>query len=386
MVDTNIPQNSIDDSRRSAAWDTFLMLCVPLAVAIFTYGFSAVLNSVLSLVTCLLFVSAGRRLLHIEFPPKSPYAFIIGISIALLLPVSAPWWMVILTSAFAMGVCVLPFGSPEKSPFVPSVTALCFATLCWPEEIYNYSVIGDSLGKMLMQGNSVSKNIVAVIEALVGSHPSAIGTGCILALIGALIFLIIRRPNDSLASICFILSVCIMAIIFPRVSTGRFLSVIMELCSGMIFFGAIFFISSPSVLPKRTVSKAVWGIVSGIICMVIRYASPLEESACFGFVITCAIADYFDNLPLTHKEKQKIKELEPYIEIVEPAPSVVPEEILDEIPNMSVAEIIEQTDEPEIIEEEQFSYESESLDTIVSEENTVTDSDAPFIIGGDSNE
>ncbi len=237
-----------------------------------------------------------------------------------------------------------------------------------------------------MQGNSISKNIVAVIEALVGSHPSAIGTGCILALIGTLIFLIIRRPKDSLATICFILAVCIMAIIFPRVSTGRFLSVIMELSSGMIFFGAIFFISSLSILPKRTIPRAVWGFTSGIICMVIRYASPLEESACFGFVIACAIADYFDNIPLTRKEKKKIKSLEPYIEIIEPAPSVVPEEILDEIPNISVAEIIEQTDESETVEDEQLSYESESLDTIVSEENTVTDSDAPFIMGGDSDE
>ncbi len=284
-----------------------------------------------------------------------------------------------------MGVCVLPFGSPEKTPFVPSVTALCFATLCWHEEIYTYSTIGDSLGKMLSQGNSISKNIVSILEALVGIFPSALGTGCILALIGVLIFLIIRRPKDSLSSICFIVSVCVVAILFPRVSTGRVTSVVMELCSGMIFFGAIFFISAPSVLPKRTISKAVWGFASGIICMVVRYVSPLEESACFGFVISCAIADYFDNLPLTPKEKKKIKELEPYIEIIEPAPSVVPDEILNEIPDMTIKEIMEQTDEPEIMEET-ISYESENLETIVSEENTVTETEAPFIMGGDGNE
>ena len=36
--------------------------------------------------------------------------------------------------------------------------------------------------------------------------------------------------------------------------------------------------------------------------------------------------------------------------------------------------------------EEKISYESESLETVISEENTVTDSEAPFIMGGDSNE
>lgn len=380
-----MPQNSIEETRRSISLDYLLMLCVPLAVGIFSHGPIAVLNSALSVIICLLFTSAGKKFLHSEFPPKSPHSFIIGISVALLLPASAPWWMIILTSAFAIGVCVLPFGNPEKAPFIPSATALCFATLCWPEEIFNYPLIGDSLGKMLLFGNSIDENLVAVLEVLVGNVPSAMGTGCILALLGVLIFLIIRRPKDSLATICFILAVGVMATLFPRVSTGRIISIIMELCSGMILFGAVFFISSPNIAPKRTISKAVWGITSGIICMLIRYAAPFEESACFGFVISCAVSDYFDNLPLTKKEKKRIKELEPYIE-TESVPSVVPEEILDEIPDLFTVEINEQTEESENTAEEQISYESESLDTIISEENTVTDSEAPFIMGGDSDE
>lgn len=385
MIDTNMPQNSIDESNRSANTDTLLMLCVPFAVAIFTHGFVAVFNSILSIVTCMLFTSIGKKVLHSEFPPKSLHSFIIGLSVTLLLPASAPWWMIILTSAFAMGVCVLPFGSPEKTPFVPSVTALCFATLCWPEEIFNYSTIGESLGEMLLYGNSINKNLVGILETLVGSVPSAMGTGCILALIGVLIFLVLRRPKDSIATICFIFAVGVMAMLFPRISTGRTISVIMELCSGMILFGAVFFISSPVIAPKRTISKAVWGFASGVICMLIRYVAPFEESACFGFVIACAVSDYFDNLPLTRKEKKQIKELEPYIE-TESTTSVVPEEILDEIPDLFTVEIPELVEESEITTEEQVSYESESLESVISEENTVTDSEAPFILGGDGNE
>ena len=386
MDNTNMPQNSIDESRRSATIDTLLMLCVPLAVAIFNHGFIAILNVAISLITCLVFTSIGKKFLHSEFPPKSPHSYIIGVSIALLLPASAPWWMTILTSAFAMGVCVLPFGNPEKTPFVPSVTAFCFALLCWPEEIFNYPTIGYSLGEMLLYGNSINDNLVAILEVLVGNVPSAMGTGCILALIGVLIFLILRRPKDSIATICFILAVGVMASLFPRVSTGRVLSVIMELCSGMILFGAIFFISSPIIAPKRTNSKAVWGFASGIICMLIRYVAPFEESACFGFVIACAISDYFDNLPLTRKEKKQIKALEPYIEIVEPVPSVVPEEVLELIPDISpVEEIVEETEASDE-ETETINQESETLETVISEQNTVTEQDAPFFIGGDSNE
>ncbi len=385
MLDKNMPQNSIDESKRSTSLDTLLMLCVPFAVAIFTHGFIAIFNSAISIITCLFFTSIGKKFLQSEFPPKSPHSFIIGMSISLLLPVSAPWWMTVLTASFAMGVCVLPFGSPEKTPFIPSATALCFAVLCWPEEIFNYSQLGDSLGQLLLYGNSINKNLVGVLETLVGNVPSAMGTGCILALIGVLIFLVLRRPKDGVATICFILAVGVMAALFPRISTGRTISVIMELCSGMILFGAIFFMSSDIIAPKRTISKAVWGFASGIICMIIRYVAPFEESACFGFVIACAVSDYFDNLPLTRKEKKQIKDLEPYTE-TENVPSVVPEEVLNEIPDLFTVEIPELTEEIENNTEEKISYESENLETVFSEENTVTNSEAPFIMGGDSDE
>ena len=104
----------------------------------------------------------------------------------------------------------------------------------------------------------------------------------------------------------------------------------------IILFGAVFFISSPTFSPVRTLSKILWGFASGVICMLIRYVTPFEEGACFGFVISCALSSIFDNLPLTRKEKKKIKDLVPYIETEIAAPSVVPEEVLNEISNLKV--------------------------------------------------
>ncbi len=386
MTDTNTPQNLTNETKQTVMTDYVFMLSVPFAVAIFTYGVSAVFNVAISVFTCAFFTLLSKKFLKTEFPLKSPHSLVIGLSVALLLPATAPWWLLVLTSAFAMGVCVLPFGTPDNSPFIPSVAALCFATLCWNEDVYNYSKYGNSLGEMLLYGNSVDDNIVAVLEAIVGNVPSAMGTGCILALLGSLIFLVIRRWRDSLPVFSFILSACLMAIIFPRVATGRIISVVMELCSGMIFFGAIFFMSIPTFAPKRTLPKLLWGFVSGIVCMLIRYFSPLEESACFGFLIACAISDWFDNLPLTRKEKKAIRDLEPFVETVAETLTVVPDEILDKIPDISEEEIIQQSDKFKVIIDDLPVPESESLDAVISEENTVTEQDSPFITGGDNNE
>lgn len=371
------------DNRRIMT-DYSIMLSAPMILGMFNHGIRVLIAVFLGVFTCAVCGKIAEKILKVKFPLRDFSPFFLGACTALLMPATAPWWLIVAASAFAMVVCVVPFGAANNAPFVPPAAAFCFAILCWKDIIFDYSETGKSVTMLLSQGNSIGKNIAAVLEVLVGNVPSAMGTGSALALLGALIFLIIRRPKDSVSSLTFILAVAVMAILFPRVGTGRFISLIMELCGGMLLFSAIFFMSYPSILPTRLMPRAIWGFVSGIICMLIRYVGTFEETAVFGILIACAIADFFDKLPLTKKEKKLLVNEEEIIEI--PVPTVVPDEVLNEIPDISVAEIIEQTDEPEEEAEAPAIQESESLEAVISEENDVTIEDSPFIAGGDGNE
>ena len=384
MTNTTKPQNSIESKTRSVILDFSLMLCVPLFVAIFNHGVSAIITVAISVVTCAVLLFSGKLIFKTTATFKDSSPFVVGVCVALLLPPTAPWWMTILTAVFAMGVCVLPFGTLEKAPFAPAVASFCFASLCWPELIFDYSTHSYPISKMLSLGISIDDNIIAITEAFIGNVPSALGTGCIIALIGSFLLVVIRRPKDSIPTITFIIAVCIMAALFPRIATGRLISVVMELCSGMLFFCAVFFMSAPNNMPEKLLGRIVWGFVSGIICMFIRYVSPIEESIGFGILISCGLSDIFDKLPYTRKEKQKIKENEPYTEIE--VITVVPDEILNEIPDIHSDENHEEaniTDESSL---SQSNTESESLESVVSEENSVNDMESPFITGGDFDE
>lgn len=386
MTNTTTPQKKYElTETRRITLDYAIMLSAPLAVAVSKHGITAIFLALISVLTCTAFARFGEKVLKIDFLSRFLTPIVIGLSVALMLPATAPWWMFVFTSAFAVLVCVLPFGSPEKSPFVPASAAICFAILCWKEQVFDYAAADASITELLSQNISMGDNIASVLEVLVGNIPSAMGTGCAFVLFGALIFLIIRRPKDSVPVLAFLLAVMIMAILFPRVGTGRFISLIMELCGGMILFGAIFFISTPWVMPERMISRAVWGFTGGVICMIIRYIGAVEESACFGILITCAISDFFDKLPLTKKEKARIQ----VEEIVSELPiTVVPDEVLEEIPDVpeEESEQTEETETTEEITEETPVQESESLEDVISEENTVTETEAPFVMGGGSDE
>lgn len=387
MTNTTTPQKKYElTETRRVTLDYVIMLSALLIFAISKSGIIALNLSLVSVITSTLFVRLGEKLLKIDFSSRFLTPIVIGLSVALMLPATAPWWVFVFTSAFAVLVCVLPFGSPENSPFVPASVAICFAILCWKEEVFNYSDADSSITELLSQNISMGDNVASVFEVLIGNVPSAMGTGCALILLGALVFIAIRRPKDCVPVLTFLLAVIVMSVLFPRVGTGRFISLIMELCGGMLLFGAVFFISTPSVMPKRLLSRAVWGFTGGVICMIIRYIGVVEESACFGILITCAISDFFDKLPLTKKEKSQIV----VEEIVAPElpVTVVPDEVLEEIPDIP-EETTKEITESEIvteIEEETPVQEAESLEEVISEENTVTDQQAPFVIGGGEDE
>lgn len=386
MTNTTTPQKKYElTETRRVTLDYVIMLSALLIFAVSKSGVTALTLSLISVITSTIFVRLGEKFLKIDFSSRFLTPIVIGLSVALMLPATAPWWIFVFTSAFAVLVCVLPFGAPEKAPFVPASVAICFAILCWKEEVFNYSGADTSIIELLSQNISMGDNVASVFEVLIGNVPSAMGTGCALILLGALVFIIIRRPKDSVPVLTFLLAVIVMSILFPRVGTGRFISLIMELCGGMLLFGAVFFISTPSVMPQRLLARAVWGFTGGIICMIIRYIGAVEESACFGILITCAISDFFDKLPLTKKEKSQIV----VEEIITPElpVTVVPDEVLEEIPDIP-EETTEEANETETTEEGKVApvQEAESLEEVISEENTVTDQQAPFVIGGGEDE
>lgn len=378
---TQKPQDFIE--MRNHMKDYAIMLIAPVAVAMLHHGLKAIVLVLISILTCTICRRIGEIVLKCDFSSRDFSNWIIGVTFALLLPSTATWWMVVSGAAFAIIVCVLPFGKTINSPFVPAAAAVSFVTLCWPDRMFAYSdTAGMSLSKMLSQGNSIGSNAVAILEVLTGALPSAMGAGCVLALIGALIFMTIRRPKDTVSAYTFMFAVIIMAILFPRVSTGRFLSVIMEFCGGEVLFGAIFFMTYPSALPKRTFARALWGFGGGIVCMLMRYYGSFEEPMCFGILIACAMTELADKIPLAKWEKSKEEKEE--IVVIEPVPAVVPEEVLNEIPDIEEIEIEEEFVE-EVVEETPVG-ESESLHDVIEEENTVTDAQAPFMTGGDSDE
>ena len=281
--------------------DLLVMSAVPLIMAWYYNGvqvFKLLMFSVISAVLC---ETAMSLILKVKLQLGDLNAVYIGTLIALMLPANASGFLAAAGSAFAVIVVKMPFGGSLNTPFVPAAAGFAFLCLCKPEEVFNYppvltSAVGQStsLASMLTHGNSIRLNSVNFINLLTGEFVGPMGATCTVVMLCTLIYLLIRRPGSVLNSLGFLISCGIMAALFPRIHSGILCSLVMELSSGMLIFAALFLITDPCASPNRPLNRLIYGLLAGIICMLMRYFGKFEESACFAVIITNAIWPVFE--------------------------------------------------------------------------------------------
>ena len=313
-VNTEISEQVKEENKavRSYMLDMIVMLVAMAVVSIYTYGIRAFEIIILTLLTTVL----TEALEYIIFLHKKPErlmdlsAVFTGLAIALAGPSSSPLWMAPVGGFFAIAIAKIPFGNARTTPFVPAAAGIAFLSVSYPEYMFTYPslnigslkvptdsvefIAGDSLANMLSHSKSIGMTIINVFDVFVGRIPGPMGASCLLVMLGALIYMIIRKHPGVTTTVTFLATCSLMAVIFPRVLTGRTYSLLMELSAGLLFFAAIFFISDPVTSPKNQLGKVIYGFTAGVLTMLFRYFGSLESSVCFVVLIMNALSTLYE--------------------------------------------------------------------------------------------
>lgn len=306
--------------------DMLMVLVAPMAMSFYYYGLRAVLLVLYSVVTALVCELLASRIYKFEACFSDLSSMVTAITVAMCIPVSSPWWVPILTTVFALAVVKFPFGNSRSLMFLPSAAGIAFLTVCNSARMFAYPIIpkqsdkfavlssenaaqGNSIAYMLSQGNSIGINIISYIDIAVGNVSGPMGATCALAIFAGLLYLLIRRPKTAVMSFVYLGTCAVYAFLFPRITTGRGISVIMELCSGLVGFAALMFVTNETLAPKRTNARILYAALMGLMTMLLRTFGSFEDSTVFAVLIANSFAAALDKkLPLTKKEKLLIEQ------------------------------------------------------------------------------
>lgn len=302
--------------------DYLIMLAAPCCMAFSFYGARSLLVIAVSIAAAVITDALGGIVINKKTDLKDLSSVFTGAAIALMMPAGIPLYVPVFSSVFAVAVAKIPFGSSGRTPFVPAAAGFAFASVCFKEQVFSYTlgvedkVFGsESLGSMLIRGSAVRVGAANIFDIFIGNVAGPMGTGCILLMIACAAYLLVRRPKALLSSAGFVAACTVMIAVFPRAAASAGTNIICELCSGSLMFAAVFLLTDEANLPKKALNRTVYGALCGFICMGMRYMGAYEETVCFAVLLTNALSPVLgsaiDNMPKIAK-KSPATEVKPH--------------------------------------------------------------------------
>ena len=284
--------------------DVVIALLPALLVSFIFYGWSELLVIAVSAVSCV-----GLEWLIARFVMKRPELFsgssalVTGLLLAMNLPTTSPWWMIVVGAVVAIGIAKMSFGGLGQNIFNPAITARVFLLISFPVQMTNWAmptsgfiaadaVSGATPLGIIKEGIKSGLPIPEILEANGMSAVSILrdigGSGgeiSAVALLVGFVYLLIRKVVKPWIPLSIICTIAVISFIFHGIDPDRFTGVAFNLVTGGVLLGAFFMATDYVTSPVSNWGGVVFGVGIGLIVMMIRYFGSYPEGMSFAILI-----------------------------------------------------------------------------------------------------
>jgi len=250
--------------------------------------------------------------------------FVTGLIFPLILPPTTPLWVVAVGVIFGVLFGKEMFGGTGRNIFNPALVGRLFITIAFPAIMttswlmpiteatfaekwltpFGETSITDSITAATpLSVYKTEKVMPSTMELLIGDTAGSMGETCRIAIIiGGLILLLTKAANWRIP-VTYLGSVLLFGIIGNHFMPQQIATPAFQLLSGGLLFGAFFMATDPVTSPFTTAGKYIFGIMCGILTVLIRSFSGYVEGVMFSIVIMNALAPLIDHIVLSFKYK-----------------------------------------------------------------------------------
>ena len=300
------PSLRVGRSVISYSFDVILLVACLTIYSYVLYGLRPVFLTLIAIGTALLCEAIACLLGKRRLTFGDGTAMVTGGLIAMMMSPLTPAWVIIVATAFAILIAKMPFGGSGRNVFNPAAAGVAVVTLCFPHRVFIYPNPDQGL-RLLWDTSAVipQASVAATLKdggasfetprnMLFGNTPGAIGTTALLVLLAGLIYLACRRTVTLHAFIAYILTCTVLALLFPRTEGDLLTGVLLELTSGFLVFGGIFLLNDPTTTPHHSSGRVIFGIVTGVMVMLLRHFGRFEDGVCFAILLVNPLSSVID--------------------------------------------------------------------------------------------
>lgn len=299
---------------------TVIISLIPIVIAsIYYFGWRAL--TLLAVVT--VFGVGTEWLFEKKYNRKTSEAvFVSCILYTLTLPPMTPYWIAAIGIIFGILFGKEVFGGFGRNVFNPALVARAFVYVCFPAPLtieWTKTALGfpGGFGTYLTEGiDAISQatpmlmfrdtgNLTSYIDLLVGNVSGSLGeTSAILILLAA-IYLIYKKVASWQIMAGVLVGFTGLSGILYALGNTQVPNPVFGILAGGLLFGAVFMATDPITAPKTKEGKWIYGILIGLVTVIIRGYALFAGGMMFAILISNTFVPLMDEGVNAYKRYRK---------------------------------------------------------------------------------
>ncbi len=285
-------------STTSLMRDVVIAMLPAVVVSVLFYGWSELLILGVSVASCVLLeYLITKYLLKRPCTVGDWSAAVTGVLLALNLPATTPWWVVLIGAIVAIGVAKMTFGGIGQNLFNPAIAGRVFLLISFPTYMTDWTrsqgFIGNGLDAMtgatplgmVKEGGISAVADLDYLDMLFHNIGGSAGELSALAILAGFVYLLVRRVIKPYITLSILATVAIFSGIFWAVNPAEYTGPLFNLLTGGILLGSVFMATDYVTSPMSNLGGVIFGVGIGVLTMLIRYFGAYPEGVSFAILI-----------------------------------------------------------------------------------------------------
>lgn len=283
--------------------DVVFALLPALIAGIYHFGLPALEHTLICVLSCMFFEFLWERVFKKDITIGDYSAVITGMLIAFNIPVSAPYWVGIVGSAFAIIIVKMCFGGLGYNFVNPALSARVFLLACFPvimtaftEPAFTLSLTCDAISSATPLGilKETGEYAYTYKDLFFGNIGGCIGETSAFALLIGFIYLLVRGVIDWKIPVIYVGVVFLLCY-----ATGN--DGVYHILAGGLMLGAIFMATDYVTSPMSGKGQIIYALCLGVLTFIIRVYGKLPEGVSYSILVMNVVTPLIDRVTKNKK-------------------------------------------------------------------------------------
>ena len=275
-------------------FDVMLALVPAMMVGIWMHGFRSLVVTLVSIASCVFLEWLYSVVTKTRNTVVDGSALVTGMLLAMTLPATVPYWLVVVGAAFAIIFVKALCGGLGQNIFNPALSARGFMMLVAPAYMVRFEgVDGVTAATPLHHMVMPALPEESILDMFLGNCPGSIGEISALALLLGGAYLVYRKVISVRIPAAYLGSVAVLTLVFFK-TDAPVDWMLYSLFSGGLMLGAIFMATDYATSPVTAKGQIIYGIGCGVLTVVFRYFGLFPEGVTYAILLMNALVWIID--------------------------------------------------------------------------------------------